>query len=129
MKNIFLTFILTGCIATSLAASDVPAANNINDQSFNFTSCGSSSEQAQNEERALPILEKILMGNSSQRVKDKAMFVLSQNESPNAQKLLGDIAVGKQYPTLQEKAIHYLGIEGGRANDQLQRVYDNSQDE
>ena len=82
----------------------------------------------QNEERALPILEKILTGNSSSRVKDKAMFVLSQNESPNAQKLLGDIALGTKYPELQEKAIHYLAIEGGRAGEQLQRIYEKTPD-
>jgi tetratricopeptide (TPR) repeat protein len=82
----------------------------------------------QNEDRALPILEKILTGNSSQRVKDKAMFVLSQNESPKAQQLLGDIATGKQYPGLQEKAIHYLAIEGGRAGEQLVRIYDSTSD-
>ncbi len=82
----------------------------------------------QNEDRALPILEKILTGNSSQRVKDKAMFVLSQNESPKAQQLLGDMAMGKQYPGLQEKAIHYLAIEGGRAGEQLQRIYESTTD-
>src|SRR5437016_1939473 len=52
----------------------------------------------QNEERALPILKKILCGNSSSKVKDKAMFVLSQNESPTAQQLLGDLAIGKECP-------------------------------
>lgn len=82
----------------------------------------------QNEDRALPILEKILTGNSSQRVKDKAMFVLSQNESPSAQKLLGDIALGNKYPELQEKAIHYLAIEGGRAGEQLVRIYNSTSD-
>jgi tetratricopeptide (TPR) repeat protein len=82
----------------------------------------------QNEDRALPILEKILTGNSSQRVKDKAMFVLSQNESPKAQQLLGNMAMGKQYPGLQEKAIHYLAIEGGRAGEQLQRIYESTTD-
>lgn len=82
----------------------------------------------QNEERALPILEKILTGNSSSKVKDKALFVLSQNESPKAQQLLGDIALGTKYPELQEKAIHYLAIEGGRAGAQLVRIYDGTND-
>jgi hypothetical protein len=81
-----------------------------------------------NEDRALPILKKILEGNASQKVKDKAMFVLSQNDSAGAQQLLGDIALGKQLPTLQEKAIHYLGI-SGHGGAQLQRIYDASSDE
>lgn len=83
----------------------------------------------QNEDRAIPIIKKILDGNSSTKVKDKALFVLSQNDSQAAQQLLGDIASGKQYGAMQEKAIHYLGIEGGRSGEQLQRVYDTSSDE
>lgn len=82
----------------------------------------------QNEDRALPIIKKILQGNSSMRVKEKALFVLSQNESPAAQQLLGDIATGKEYPGLQEKAIHYLAIEGGRAGEQLVRIYNSTSD-
>ena len=244
MKNIFLTFILTGCMATSFAATNNTAANipgNIpgNAQSFSFLSGGSSTDQAQkeddayseaqdalndsdysraaqlfdtvakmkgrradaalywrayalnkqarrnealtviselrssypksnylreagaleieirkqsgtpvnptaegddemklialqalmdsNEPRALDILKKILMGNASQKVKDKALFVLSQNDSEGAQQLLGDIALGKQFGSLQEKAIHYIGVSGHTA--QLQRVYEGTSDE
>src|SRR5207244_13024060 len=76
----------------------------------------------QNEDRALPILKKILTGNSSSKVKDKAMFVLSQNESPASQQLLGDIAIGKEYPQLQEKAIHYLDRKSTRLNSSHQII-------
>src|SRR6185312_14183580 len=81
----------------------------------------------QNEDRALPILQKILTGNSSSKVKDKAMFVLSQNDSAQSQQVLGDSALGAKYPELQEKAIHYLGI-SGHGGAQLQRIYDGSND-
>jgi HEAT repeat protein len=81
-----------------------------------------------NDERAIPILEKFLSGNSSPKLKDRALFVLSQSSSPKAQELLGKIAVGQDHPDLQTKAIHYLGIEGGRANQTLASVYSNSKD-
>ena len=80
------------------------------------------------DERAIPTLEKFLSGNHSLKLKDKALFVLSQNGSPKAQDLLGKIAVGQDHPDLQTRAIHYLGIEGGRANQILASVYSNSKD-
>ena len=80
------------------------------------------------DERAIPILEKFLSGNSSTKLKDRALFVLSQSGSPKAQELLGKIAVGQDHPDLQTRAIHYLGIEGGRSNQILANVYANSKD-
>jgi HEAT repeat protein len=81
-----------------------------------------------NDERAIPILEKFLSGNSSLKLKDRALFVLSQSSSPKAQELLGKIAVGQDHPDLQIRAIHYLGIQGGRSNQTLANVYANSKD-
>jgi HEAT repeat protein len=81
-----------------------------------------------NDERAIPILEKFLSGNSSLKLKDRALFVLSQSSSPKAQELLGKIAVGQDHPDLQIRAIHYLGIQGGRSNQTLSNVYTNSKD-
>src|SRR5947207_222967 len=81
-----------------------------------------------NDERAIPILEKFLSGNSSLKLKDRALFVLSQSSSPKAQDLLGKIAVGQDHPDLQTRAIHYLGIQGGRSNQTLANVYTNSKD-
>ncbi len=49
-------------------------------------------------DQALPILEKLLASNQSDRVKDRAMFVLVQSSSPKAAKLLGDIARGTANP-------------------------------
>jgi HEAT repeat protein len=78
-------------------------------------------------ERAIPIVEKFLSGNSSPKLKERALFVLSQNGSPKAQELLGKIALGEQHPDLQSKAIHYLGIEGGRAAETLSKIYTSTQ--
>ncbi len=80
------------------------------------------------EARALPILEKFLSGNSSVKLKDRALFVLSQSGSPKAQELLEKTATGQAHPELQSKAIRYLGMEGGRASQRLENIYSSSKD-
>jgi HEAT repeat protein len=70
-------------------------------------------------ERAIPLLEKILKGNSSKKIKEGAMFVLSQSSSPKAHDLIASFAKGNSSPALQKEAVHYLGIGGGERNRQL----------
>jgi HEAT repeat protein len=65
-------------------------------------------------EEAIPMLEKLLAGASSPRVKDKALFVLAQSNSPRAREVLKNFAKGSSTPELQSKAIQYLGVHGGR---------------
>jgi HEAT repeat protein len=66
-----------------------------------------------NSDQALPILKKLLAGPSSDKLKERAMFVLVQNPSPEARKLLSDTARGSTNPDLQMKAIRYMGMMGG----------------
>lgn len=63
------------------------------------------------DERALPIVEKVLAGNHSDEVKSRALFVLSQNELPEAQTILLTIA-RSQDGDLQLDAIRMIGIGG-----------------
>ncbi|HEY6050346.1 MAG TPA: tetratricopeptide repeat protein, partial [Thermoanaerobaculia bacterium] len=70
-------------------------------------------------ERAMPLLEKVLNGPASPKLKERALFVLSQSGSTRARGILADAARGKSGPDLQEKAIHYLGVSGGRSNGEL----------
>jgi HEAT repeat protein len=70
-------------------------------------------------ERALPILQKLLQGNQSPRIKEHALFVLSQSASPQAHELLAQIARGKSNPDLQMKAIQSLGVFGSQESRQL----------
>ena len=67
-----------------------------------------------NPERAFPLLEKIIKGPSSKKIKKQALFVLSQSSSPKAQGLLVDIAKGSANPELQREAVNYLGVSGKR---------------
>ncbi len=71
-------------------------------------------------EKAFPLLEKIVKGGSyTKKMKQQALFILSQSSSPRAQTLLANIARGNANPEIQEEAIRYLGIAGGQRNGQL----------
>lgn len=64
-------------------------------------------------EKAVPVLEKVIAGNSSTRVKERAIFVLSQSNSRQAMDILGRVARDGTHPELQGYALRYLGIMGG----------------
>ena len=71
-------------------------------------------------ERAFPLLEKIVKSpTSTRKMKEQALFVLSQSSNPKAQALLADIAKGNTNPGIQKEAIRYLGISGGKRNGEL----------
>ena len=79
--------------------------------------------------RAFPILKGIITGNHSAKLKDKALFVLSQSGSPEAMQLMGQIARDNSRPELQSRAIRNLGILGGERSRQiLADVYSSSTD-
>lgn len=73
---------------------------------------------------ALPVLQKMLSGSSSPKVKERALFVLAQSGSPKSREIVVQVARGSSNPDLQIKAIHQLGIFGGRENGQaLAEIY------
>jgi tetratricopeptide (TPR) repeat protein len=65
-------------------------------------------------EQAVPMLEKLLHGTASPRLKERALFVLAQSNSPQARQVLAGVAKGNSTPDLQGRAITYLGQHGGR---------------
>jgi len=62
-------------------------------------------------QRALPIVTRVLRGNDSDEIKEKALFVLSQIETQEAQDLLLEVARSGR-PELREEAIRMIGING-----------------
>jgi HEAT repeat protein len=83
----------------------------------------------QDPERAVPMLEKIIRGDSSARLKERAMFVLAQMSDPRARKLLAEAAKDDAHPDVQSKAIQYLGVHGGPENRALlSEVYQSTAD-
>ena len=74
-------------------------------------------------ERAIPLLQKVVDGPNSRRVKEQALFVLSQSPSPRAAQVIASIARGSTHPELQSDAIKYLGISGKHNLPLLGEVY------
>lgn len=64
-------------------------------------------------DEAIPMLQKVLQGTGSPKLKARALFVLAQSNSPRARDVLVGIAKGNGVPDLQMKAIQYLGLFGG----------------
>ena len=80
-------------------------------------------------ERAMPLLENLLKSNASPKVKERALFVLTQNRTPRAQQILTDYAKGAGNPDLQLRAIRYIGqSRTSEASQQLAAIYGASND-
>ena len=67
-------------------------------------------------EKALPILERILASDKSLRVKQRALFVLGQSDSPRARQVLVETAKNGRPPAIQIEAVRSLGIAGDAAD-------------
>ena len=75
-------------------------------------------------ERALPLVNKVLAGSHSNDIKEKALFILSQIELPEAQAALLQFATDDN-GDLQHEAIRMIGISGNEASLQrLHQIYD-----
>ena len=70
-------------------------------------------------ERALPLAEKALKGDHSDEIKERALFVLSQIDRPEATELMLGVAVDGE-GELREEAIRMIGIGGN--DDALARL-------
>jgi len=78
---------------------------------------------SQSPERALPIIKKVLAGPQSTLIKQRAMFVLCQIDSPEAQEILVQTARSPD-AALRGEAIRSIGIGGDpKALDALLPVY------
>ncbi len=79
---------------------------------------------ASDPDRAIPMLEKILQGNQSRQLKERALFVLAQGGSARAKDIVATLARGGAKPELQSKAIEFLGLFGGAESRQtLAEIY------
>jgi len=79
--------------------------------------------------QAVPLLEKLLAGTASPRLKSRALYVLAQINTPRAREVVTSIAKGSSIPELQSRAIQYLGAQGGReSRATLAEIYSSSTD-
>ncbi len=65
-------------------------------------------------EKAVPILERFLSSDRPLQLKKRALFVLSQSESPRAREILLRVARQGEPRELQVEAVRDLGIAGGQ---------------
>jgi HEAT repeat protein len=80
-------------------------------------------------ERALPLAEKALKGDHSDEIKERALFVLSQINRPEAADLLLTTAIEGE-GELQEEAIRMIGIGGNpEALARLKPLYNDGNDD
>jgi hypothetical protein len=80
-------------------------------------------------DRGVPMIEQLLAGNSSVKVKSNALFVLSQSRTARAREVVSNVAKGGANPDLQLRAVRYLGAMGGAENRQvLETVYRSAMD-
>ena len=70
----------------------------------------------QDPEQAVPMLEKLIRGNSSAKIKKRALFVLAQMDDPRARRVMADAAKDDAHPEIQASAIQFLGVHGDREN-------------
>jgi len=79
-------------------------------------------------DRALPLVEQLLATSQSDKVRDRALFVLAQSGSPKAREVLVRIARTGPDEDTQTRAIRYLGLFGGPESRQaLVEIYKSSQ--
>jgi len=83
-----------------------------------------------NSEQAVPMLEKFLSNPSaSPKLRNRALFVLTQSGSPRGRAVVADIARGKSHPDMQRQAVKYLGLFGGDESRQvLSEIYASTED-
>src|SRR5262245_49960747 len=78
---------------------------------------------SQSPERALPIIKKVLAGPQTRLVKQRALFVLSQIESPEANEILVQTARSTD-AAMRGEAIRSIGIGGDKKSlDSLMSIY------
>jgi hypothetical protein len=70
-------------------------------------------------DKGLPIIEKMLASGATPRVRDRALFVLSQSRSAKARDIMIATARNNANPELQVRAIRYLGMMGGPEDREL----------
>jgi hypothetical protein len=80
-------------------------------------------------QKGISMLESILNGSGTPKLKSQALFMAAQSGRPEAREILGKIARGQSNPELQRKAVEYLGLFGGaEARKTLADVYASSGD-
>ncbi len=96
-------------VSLTVLASAVTSAQNDDSEQLKITAL--EALMSAPPQRALPIVTRVLNGNSSTELKERALFVLAQIDVPEAQAMLLDIARSGQNG-MRNEAIRMIGIGG-----------------
>jgi len=112
MKTLIKLMLTTGALffATAGAAQDTPQ-----DDSEALKLAAMEALISAPPERALPLVNKVLAGNSSIELKERALFILSQIDDEGAQQTLLELAKNSG-GELQAEAIRMIGVGGNEAS-------------
>lgn len=109
------------------AKGQPPSPDNVSDEDLKLVAINALMNT--DPDRSIPIIEKLLKGSGSPRLKERALFVLAQSRSPKAREILSQVAKGSGNPDVQLRAIEYLGVNSSKENLQLLNdVYKSSND-
>ena len=61
-------------------------------------------------DKGVQVIEKMLAGGATPRVRDRALFVLAQSRAPKAHDIIANTAKNNANPDMQIRAIRYLGM-------------------
>jgi HEAT repeat protein len=101
------------CAALLLLATSSLAQNDTADDADSLRMTALEALISAPPERALPIVDKVLAGNHNAELKERALFILSQMETPESQSRLLAFANDSQ-GELQAEAIRMIGIGGDK---------------
>jgi HEAT repeat protein len=80
-------------------------------------------------DKGVQVIEKMLGGGATPRVRDRALFVLAQSRSPKAHDIIANQAKNNANPDMQIRAIRYLGMmRTSDYNDLMAGIYRSSAD-
>jgi HEAT repeat protein len=131
MKTLAKLILLTATLffaAPGLAQSDVNDVSDVRSVNDELKLAAIEALISAPDDKALPLVAKVLAGNHSDEVKEAAMFILSQIDLPEAQSTLLKFAEGES-GELQLEAIRMIGIGGGDALANLKGIYESSDSE
>jgi hypothetical protein len=80
-------------------------------------------------DKGVQVIEKMLAGSATPRVRDRALFVLAQSRSPKAHDIIANTAKNNANPDMQIRAIRYLGMmRSSDYNEVMAGIYRSSAD-
>lgn len=126
-RIVFFTSVLLFA-STGLAQTDVDDVSEVRDVNEELKLAAIEALITAPDDKALPLVSKVLAGNHSNEVKEAALFILSQISNPEAESTLLKFAT-EESGELQLEAIRMIGIGGGAGMSNLKGIYDSGNSE